>query len=61
MSHKTEFLICSFRKRQFSGNPQFINAEIEAIVRIRAKGADGILETSISKDALSEASVLVEI
>ena len=60
MSHKTEFLICSFRKRQFSGNPHFINAEIEAIVRIRAKGADGILET-ISKDALSEASVLVEI
>ena len=60
MRHKTEFLTCSLRKRQLTGNPHFINAEIEVIMRIRAKGANGILETSISNDALSETSDLVD-
>ena len=60
LSHKTELSICSFRKRQLTGSPHLINAEIEVIMRIRAKGANGFLETSISNDVLSETSDLVE-
>ena len=47
------------RKRQVTENPQLINAEIEVVVKIRANGKGGILDSATSKETLVETSDLI--
>ena len=49
------------RKRQLTENPQLINAGIEAVVKIRANGKDGVLDSATSKETLVETSDLIYI